>query len=428
MYYQIAKIFNCTNLSVKAFSYIERFFTAVCDTYNFLELDFSQVQKIISSSELNIDAEVEVLIAAVNWVKCDKKERKKFAKDLFSKIRYFLIKDYELEHIMKTYLFFHNIDELVILLKCISQKRKSTINKSFSNNRFCSQKSFNIIVTRGHSTLEVDCNNFMAANNLAQIKTNQPRHKSVYCKGNVYVFGDFDQKKNSAGSVQKYCMITNTWEHVTNIPDHKKFLDFSICAFTDQIYLIGGSYEDITQEYFFFSCVKFNTAESKWYDVAAPEVKRLHSACAVYQGRIVVSGGRSGTNVFDAVEAYDHVGDEWEKMPSMVERRYLHSLVAIRNKLFAVGNLYRNRIFTCEVYNSASDCFVLLKQVPSALKPLSNIPRGTIFVGSKLYMIFHLSPTVLCYDVDSDKWCEKPFEMTYSMPGFSCCRVPQIQI
>ena len=66
-YYQIAKHFNCETLANRSFRYIELFFSIVCKT-RFLEIDFKELLMIISSSELHIDSEMEVINAIDNWI------------------------------------------------------------------------------------------------------------------------------------------------------------------------------------------------------------------------------------------------------------------------------------------------------------------------------------------------------------------------
>ena len=100
-YYQIAKLFCSEGLCNKALKYIERFFTSVCETINFLELDFNRVAYIISSSGLRIDSELEILNAADNWISYDFKNRKKIAKNLLLKVRLPMLPDSHLESIAK---------------------------------------------------------------------------------------------------------------------------------------------------------------------------------------------------------------------------------------------------------------------------------------------------------------------------------------
>ena len=54
----------------------------IADTVNFLELDFIIIKKILSSSGLNIDSELQVFNAADSWLCHDITERRKYAKEL----------------------------------------------------------------------------------------------------------------------------------------------------------------------------------------------------------------------------------------------------------------------------------------------------------------------------------------------------------
>ena len=86
MFYQIAKYFYFTELAKLALCYIERCFTLVCETHTFKNLDLAVIANIVSSSELRIDSEMEVMNAADNWVSHDFEQRSKFASRLLSKV------------------------------------------------------------------------------------------------------------------------------------------------------------------------------------------------------------------------------------------------------------------------------------------------------------------------------------------------------
>ena len=50
----------------------------IVDTKSFIELDIKTVSKILASSSLQIDSEVEVYNAANKWLNCNSEERSKF--------------------------------------------------------------------------------------------------------------------------------------------------------------------------------------------------------------------------------------------------------------------------------------------------------------------------------------------------------------
>ena len=98
--YKIADFFNLRNVADINLYYIERCFTMVAETRKFLELDFTLVKKILSSSELEINSELEVFSAADNWISYNHKERSKFAKCLLLTVRLLLLSTSALNYLM----------------------------------------------------------------------------------------------------------------------------------------------------------------------------------------------------------------------------------------------------------------------------------------------------------------------------------------
>ena len=88
--------------------------------------------------------------------------------------------------------------------------------------------------------------------------------------------------------------------------------------------------------------------------------ERTNPASSVFEGRVVVSGGSNSDEIIlNTVEAFDHVGDTWEKMPNMINGRFGHKSIAVKNKLFVVGGIDTN---DCEVFDSTTNKFTVLKQ------------------------------------------------------------------
>ena len=55
--YYFSRLFNLSRISENSFQFIERCFPMIVDDTSFLELDFKNMSKVLSSSELNIDSE-----------------------------------------------------------------------------------------------------------------------------------------------------------------------------------------------------------------------------------------------------------------------------------------------------------------------------------------------------------------------------------
>merc|ERR1712240_713114 len=109
----------------------------------------------------------------------------------------------------------------------------------------------------------------------------------------------------------------------------------------DEIFVYGGTI-DIAYNNIYYSpssttCVKFNTKKNEWTDIAKMNEAVRYAACAVYQNKIIVCGGRSDIGITSSVNSYDPSADEWKPMPNMVTGKAYHSAVVVKNKLFVVS-------------------------------------------------------------------------------------------
>ena len=74
-------------------------------------------------------------------------------------------------------------------------------------------------------------------------------------------------------------------------------------------YVVGGCDEN---DVAISSCIKLDTVNSKVVDVKNLTEARLIPACAVFEGRVITSGGRQDVNAdlhTNTVEAYHHVSN-----------------------------------------------------------------------------------------------------------------------
>ena len=194
-FYHIACIFNFTELSKLSLCHIERLFPLVCENINFKKLDFDLIAKIISSSELNTDSEIEVLYAADGWIAHNFEERSKFASRLLAKVRLNLLSVDALKSIIKCNVSFNKIDDA--LLTNVLKNNKSSFQKKTS--RYCSQQMFNIIVSGGYTkrlnrsrkntvrkvnyiSEKFNVENCSNVKIIAPMKLRRAYHKLVYCR------------------------------------------------------------------------------------------------------------------------------------------------------------------------------------------------------------------------------------------------------
>ena len=460
-FYQVTKLFSFKKFAKLCFRYVERFFTILYESDNFLQLDYNLVKKILSSSELLVDSELDVINAAGTWLSYDFENRSKYGYNILSKVRLNLLSDHAIQALLNGEMSLGKNSGLISLFSDFFKSSKISREKKIiysSLSRYCSQKMFDVTISGGMhyklrmvlpSMQKVNFSNLNGVKKLASMKDRRGRHESVYCRGELYVFGGWVSKNGivkpgdlvnphhlvniQVKSIEKYSISTNTWEYVDKMFDDRD--DFNVCAFMDQIYIIGGIYhvdrnlgyldEDTTD-----SCVMLNTRKNSWKEVSKMSNARSQASSVVFEGRVVVTGGWNNlleeTNL---VEAYDHINDTWSSMPNMIKRRACHCSVAIRNKLFVFSGVGEDDLEhdQCEVFDSTSKRFVLLKQKPKSLKFNITLAAYTFSIGSEIIIIGHRSEKALCYDVEKDKWYEKLLKETNDRFNFCCALIPQIE-
>ena len=97
--FSVSTVFKLSNLPKLSLCYIERGFPIVADSKDFLELDFVSLVKILLSSELLTDTELQVFNAAEFWLNYSK-ERSYYAKAILSRIRLSLLSVPALKNIL----------------------------------------------------------------------------------------------------------------------------------------------------------------------------------------------------------------------------------------------------------------------------------------------------------------------------------------
>ena len=222
-YYEIAVFFNLKNLSKDFLGYIERFFTVVVETGNFLHLSFFVLYKILSSSLLDITSELEISDAVDKWLGYNYKDRRVFASKLLQKVRLSLISDNSLKCILHESSAIRRDDKCVKLLRnALEGDSKHLQGKLTTRYRYCDQDKFNILVCGGHNGLsytknvhEVDGKNLKQyIVNRFQLTESCAVLKTVYLRGEVYFFFG-NSTYRFLISLDKYSILDKTWQSVS---------------------------------------------------------------------------------------------------------------------------------------------------------------------------------------------------------------------
>ena len=291
------------------------------DNKSFLELEYNLISKILANSKLLITSEIEVYKAANRWLNHNIEERSKYAEDLLLKVRLHLLSTETKRHLLKDSAFLTKYDGCVKILNKILECKVNCFYRSSSNyqtSRYCSQKYFKLLVCGGYNSETyvtysnvscIDVNKLGVVEAYPPMMTKRDVSKIVYLKGHIYAFGVLNKYYDWTKCIEKYSISTKTWCQVAEIYDHRRC--FCVCSFIDKIFLTGGNKDGFKTN----SCLQFNTSDCSWKEVATMNEARSNAACAVFEERIVVSGGWSNKEgVLNSVESYDVFPDKWSTM------------------------------------------------------------------------------------------------------------------
>ena len=306
----------------------------------------------------------------------------------------------------------------------LQDKKDIYKNKSFLfyKNRYCSQANCNILVCGGLNvkTNTTDCNvTIVDGRNFDTFKflTKFPRCDFIYVanvKNEFYIIPTC--KYENSINVQKYNFITNTWKY-TELVVNIDINYFKVCSFLNKINFIGGCNRrvEISKSCFYLDTVTNETASIKQMNEA-----RMGPACAVFEGRIVVSGGITlHYYASNTVEAYDHVYNTWSYMPNMVHERSGHALVAVSNNLYVIGG----KTSVCEVFDSFSRKFTVLKSL-SSVKDIGDYNMKNAFsIASKIMIVRGGLAKLVVYDLETSELSEVPFNAAKDIVNYACLKI-----
>ena len=166
---------------------------------------------------------------------------------------------------------------------------------------------------------------------------------------------------------------------------------------------------------------RYNIERCSWETVLSSHEGCREESCVVAAGNhLYVCGGRINRDYVTKAERFDIVGNKWEEIANLQEKRVGSFGVATEGKIFLAGGRQPGRLCepafyvkTCEMYNPSTNewQFIGSSKVSRAYGSMVCL-KGTLYVLGGTSDWFHLG--VECYDPTRDKWIVKttiPVEM-----------------
>jgi hypothetical protein len=260
---------------------------------------------------------------------------------------------------------------------------------------------------------------------LADMSTGRDRHASVVLSDKLYIIGG-RSSGSYISSVEMYDISSNSWTSKNNLPN--TLVDAESVTYNNYIYLVGGTSDNFS---------KYDTSNDSWTSLGSTYC-RSHECRAVMIGSTLYVMGRlssstSGVSNYTALKAYSFSGSSWSTKASMSTGRAHFGAAVYDSKIYVFGGQSGSGSYdltdSVEVYDPSTNSWSNHTTIPSSqLLDLgcsdytthhlggSGYPILATNVGSKIVissLLAHHTKTgascvtngkILVYDVSGNSW------------------------
>ncbi|XP_036286105.1 kelch-like protein 18 isoform X3 [Pipistrellus kuhlii] len=379
---QFAETMMCAVLYEAANSFVHQHFAEVSVSEEFLGLPLEDVLELVSRDELNVTSEEQVFEAALAWVRYDREQRGPCLPELLSNIRLplcrpqFLSDRVQQEDLVRCC---HKCRDLVDEAKDyhLMPERRPHLPAFRTRPRCCTSIAGLIYAVGGLNSAA----NFYAGDSLNVVEVFDPlanrwekchpmttarsRVGVAVVNGLLYAIGGYDGQLRLS-TVEVYNPETDTWARAGSMNSKRRWTVVTpmsssrsaagVTVFEGRIYVSGG--HDGLQ--IFNSVEHYNQHTATWHPAAGMLNKRCRHGAAALGSRLFVCGGYDGSGFLSSAEVYSAEAGQWSLVAPMLSRRSRVSLVASCGRLYAVGGYDgQSNLSSMEVYDPEADGWTL---------------------------------------------------------------------
>ena len=379
-----AEKYRCQELVLRSTNFIQDNFTSVAMSDEFLNLDSEEVEKWISSENILVAAEEDVFRIIVNWVEQNKGERKDKFEQLFRHVRLVMLSRDSLlsdvvtnelvtEHFSflscasrrrlqteaivirrgkKTYCYLPEEDEWKRLADGLSEDRDHSTQiikfrdqlYSFPGSRYAETERYDPAFN-SWTTLKLPLPNdtFSLAVVNGQIHAMYRRLRQEVDPGPLGRY--FDRRSRTVAElvIKRYNVELCTWETLSSSQDSHYQNDSCIVSFGNCLYILGGGCSN--------KASRFDTAESKWDEIASMPISESSPCGVATQEKIFVTSVRG-----QQCAVYQVSTNEWHTIPSLnFTRVSSRSLVCLNETVYVLGVADKNSSQPAEIVVNSYD-------------------------------------------------------------------------
>jgi len=387
-----AELQSCLQLRDFARRYTEDNFIEVTKNQEFLLLPASELEKLLSSDDLNVPSEELVFQSLVDWINFDLTNRKSEASRLLACVRLPLLSpqyiadhieiqpvlkdDPECHHLILEAMKYHLLPERRSLLQSTRTcPRKATVGYLYAVGGMDTNK--------GATSIERYDPRTDSWSQIASMNGRRLQFGVAVVDGKLFVVGGRDGLK-TLNTVECYDPITRGWTQLPPMSTHRHGL--GVTALGGPLYAVGGhdgwSYLNTVE--------RFDTTTLQWSHVAPMSTQRSTAGVAVLNNKLYALGGRDGSSCLRSVECYDPHTNKWCTVANMCKRRGGVGVGVVNGFLYAVGghdapavsNPQQSRFSCMERYDPSTDTWTMVANLSIGRDAI-----GVCVLGEQLFAV-----------------------------------------
>uniref|UniRef100_A0A6Q2XCM6 BTB domain-containing protein n=1 Tax=Esox lucius TaxID=8010 RepID=A0A6Q2XCM6_ESOLU len=404
---------GCTHLHSTAHSYTMENFVQVVEGQEFLLLPLDEMDRLLSSDDMNVSDEETVVTALLNWVRHDCSARQPHLPSLLAHIRLPLLKpqfladlesnpllrdSVECQRLLMEGMKYHLLPQRRPLLQSPrTRPRKATVGVMFAVGGMDATKG----AQRQETVTEMK-----PGWQVAVMSGRRLQFGVCVLDQRLYVVGGRDGLK-TLNTVECYNPHSNTWSVMPPMSTHRHGL--GVAVLEGPMYAVGGH-----DGWSYLSTVeRWDPQARQWSFIASMATPRSTVGVAVLNGKLYAVGGRDGSSCLRSVECFDPHTNRWSCCAPMAKRRGGVGVATWNSFLYAIGghdapaSSLASRLSDCvERYDPQTDAWTAV-----ASMSISRDAVGVCLLGDRLYAVggydgaVYLS-AVEAYDPQTNEWAQ----------------------
>ena len=407
--FYFAEKYQCEELVARTRKFVHENFASVAELDEFLDLEAEEVERWISSDDICVAAEEDVLKIIQKWIEQNESDRKAKFEELFRHVRLVLVsRDVLVVDFVTNQLVRDNssclkrVSDAIALINCASgdalmkspRRRLGThaIVACGGKHTLCylpemdawkfladglyenmNQRTQMVILRdqlfsfNGYSiTFRYDPS-FDSWSSLQRLDLSSHSKHVAVIRGQIYAI-DVDRGQNMS-TIERYNMESWSWESIFTSPEGCRE-DSCVVAAGDCMYVLGGRKPSQQTGHYWYprvaECVakagRFDTVQSNWEEIASMREERGCAFGVATQGKIFVAGGQGrGNEQLKSCEVYNISTNEWQFIGSLNVPRLWGSMVCVNGTLYVLGGL---QSYTVESYDPTVKTWTQRASIP----------------------------------------------------------------